>query len=151
MSIRTQESLGIFWEGEEVDGFTLYGFWPQDEILRPELILPGGVETKSTALRGPGWSVWLWDIRVLEWPSPNEWTSFVREFLEQLTKQGAVVAWCGLEGMFVDPPELFDPSEMSGGVWAACLSPDTYFGPPALCERFEPLTDESLMMLRSAL
>lgn len=151
MSATTQESLGIFWEGEEVDGFTTYAFWRQDEALLPELILPRGVEGKSTVLRGPGWSVWLWAIRVIEWPSAGEWSSFVRGFLEQLTKQGASVAWCGLEGNFVEPPELFDPSEMSAGVWAACLSPDRYFGPPGLCARFELLTDESLMMLRTAL
>jgi hypothetical protein len=39
--------------------------------------------------------------------------------LRALVEAGASVAWCGLEGYFADPPLLFDPAQMSGGVFAS--------------------------------
>ena len=33
---KTRDSLGIFWEGEEVDGLRVYGFWPREVAAPPE-------------------------------------------------------------------------------------------------------------------
>lgn len=145
----TSDSLGIFWEGEEVDGVTIYGYWTgsKPEPPRIELSEWPAAEAKPSRLGGRGWTVWLWDIRILEWPEPPDWREAVQGLLRQVINAGADVAWCGLEGMFVEPPGLFDPHEMSGGVWAAADKAGHTFGPPALDGSFLPLNDEQLSIL----
>lgn len=59
----------------------------------------------------------------------------------------AIVGWCGIEGHFVDPPKLFSPEEMSGGVWAA-LTCEGEFSCTALLGRpFLALKDDDLTRL----
>jgi hypothetical protein len=68
--------------------------------------------------------------------------------MRELLNEGAVVAWAGIEGYFSDPPYLFDPSRMGGGVWAV-LSPETGFVCESqLNEPFKPLPAELLAVLR---
>jgi hypothetical protein len=149
----TSGSLGIFWEGEEVDGVTIYGYWTGLKPAPPRVELSElpGAEAKPSRLDGSGWTVWLWDIRIQEWPDRRHWQGAIQGLLRQVMKGGAHVAWCGLEGMFVEPPGLFDPCEMSGGVWAAADKAGHMFGPPALDDAFLPLNDEQLSILRRSL
>lgn len=147
----TAKSLGIFWEGEEVDGVTIYGYWHGSKPEPPKLDLPEwpAAQARPSRLEGPSWTVWLWDIRVDEWPEPPRWRDAVQRTLRRVMASGAEVAWCGLEGMFVEPPGLFDPVEMSGGVWAAVDKAGHTFGPPMLDAAFRPLNDQQLSTLRA--
>ena len=117
----TEQALGIFWHGEEVDGLILYAFWPGLTETAPPFPKAGwipGIEVKRGRLTGEGWTVFVWDVHVCQWPPKEQWGFLLEETLKALCRTGAVVAWCGLEGRFVDPPSLFDPEEMSGGVYA---------------------------------
>lgn len=149
----TANSLGVFWEGEEVDGVTIYGFWVDSKPEPPQLDLSEwrSAQAKPSRLYGPGWTVWLWDIRIEEWPERLGWEKTVHGTLRQVLSGGAEIAWCGLEGMFVEPPGLFDPTAMSGGVWAAADKAGHTFGPPALDAAFRPLDDAQLCLLRRSI
>ena len=147
----TRDSLGIFWNGEEVDGLLVYGLWHGDVIASPAIPLddwPSSTEEKVRRLFGEGWTVWMWEIRVLGWPGPAHWVEFVTAILRAITGAGAAVSWAGLEGMFVEPPDLFRPEEMSGGVWAAMLASGEFFPPPRLDDEFRPLDDATLRRLQ---
>lgn len=148
----TRASLGIFWQGEEVDGFTLYGYWPQASVPPPTLDSEASptLDHKAMKLAGEQWTVWLWDIRVHSWPDEDRWPSLVMGFLEQLLTAGASVAWCATEGAFAEPPYLFDPQRMPTGVWAARTKQGEVFGPPHLGRPFKTLADGDLIRLRSA-
>ena len=132
---KTRDSLGIFWEGEEVDGLTAYGFWPREVAVPPESptdLWPPDATIGPWKLWGERWTVWLWDVRVRSWPVASEWVRVVSSTLETLRAAGADVAWCGVEGCFVDPPALFDPMRMANGVWACRTAGGLVFAPPAL-------------------
>ena len=147
----TRNSLGIFWRGEEVEGILVYGFW--DNTLAKEPVFPtkvwgSDVEWKTRRLFGDTWVVWLWEIRVSKWPSTSEWSNVIRMTLEAMKTEGAKVAWCGLEGFFVEPPKLFDSTIMSGGVWAVLGNDGVLFGPPPLDANFVPVPDNLLEELK---
>src|SRR5262245_7163002 len=105
----TRMALGIFWEGEEVAGITVYGFWPSQHVPAhsfPSTVWPPGTLVHTSKLSGPGWTVWLWDIRVSQWPPSTAWQETIRQTQQAMIAAGARVAWCGLEGFFADPPDL---------------------------------------------
>jgi hypothetical protein len=62
---------------------------------------------------------------------------------------GCRVAWVGAEGIpFCDPPGLFDPDCMTGGV-LAWLTSDGWFGCPLDPDQpLEPAPDRQLLRLR---
>lgn len=149
----TRESLGIFWQGEEADGFTVYGYWPRGGVTQPALDLGAWPSVESSVFRlvGDDWTVWAWDVHIHSWPAADRWRSLVVGTLDQLVNAGATVAWCAVEGAFADPPSLFDPKHMSDGVWTARIDgPGGVFEPPGLDEPFAKLTDEQLIRLRRA-
>lgn len=118
---KTRDSLGIFWEGDEEDGLRVYGFWPREVAVPPEFpadLWPRDVTLRPWKLWGVGWTVWCWDMRLRSWPMASEWVKVVSRTLEAVRAAGAIVAWCGIEGCFADPPSLFDRAVMGGGVWA---------------------------------
>ncbi|RME57009.1 hypothetical protein D6779_09585 [Candidatus Parcubacteria bacterium] len=143
----TRESLGIFWNGEEVDGLLVYGLWV-GEVTKPPRITfdhwPPGTEAKARRLFGADWTIWLWEIRIVQWPSSSAWSELVKSLLNQIVDADAIVAWAGLEGMFVEPPDLFHKDKMGGGVWAAVLPSRRQFGIPGLDEPFQPLDEHAL-------
>jgi hypothetical protein len=151
LKTNTRYSLGIFSDGEEVDGFTMYAYWPREQIVPTKLELKDSAdwETKFSRLGGNSWTVGVWDIRIRKWPSSDHWRPFILSALHQVLKSGSLASWCAVEGAFADPPNLFDPQFMSGGVWAASTSDGLQFGPPALDAPFETLTDEQLRTLQS--
>jgi hypothetical protein len=148
----TRESLGIFWQGAEADGFTVYGYWPRAAQPNPQLAFDGwsDVDHKISKLYGDEWTVWFWDVRIRTWPVANRWPSLVNGLLEQLLRAEAVVAWCATEGSFVDPPCLFEPHRTERTVWTARTGRGDAFGPPDLEGPFNTLTDDELVTLRVA-
>lgn len=154
MQATTRNSLSIFWGGEERGGILAYGLWPRRPVSPPRFpqeAWPEHTEWKSVRLGGEGWFVCLWEILISTWPHANEWAITINETLKAFTDAGAEVAWCGIEGYFVDPPSLFAPSEMSGGVWALLRSDGALYGPPELDLPFATLPDEVLIQAREHL
>lgn len=149
----TRESLGVFWKGEEVDGFTLYGYWPASSVPAPTVGFDGwplGTEHKISRLVGESWTVWVWDVKVSSWPSVGRWRRLVTGLLDQLIASKALVAWGASEGTFVDPPCLFDPRRTGNGVWTARSNQGDAFDPSDLDGAFRTLTSQELVKLRTA-
>jgi hypothetical protein len=148
---RTRDSLGIFWSGEEVDGILVYGLW-LDPVHEPpdfpSASWPLGTEWKATWLGDSGWRVLLWDIRPAGWPKAEKWGATIRATLQALKAAGAKVAWCGLEGFFVDPPNLFETQHMGESVWAVLDAEGVLHGPPSLDGPFETVPSNILELLR---
>ncbi|MBW3615958.1 MAG: hypothetical protein KY439_11740, partial [Actinobacteria bacterium] len=84
------------------------------------------------------------------WPPREVWLRSVRATFEVLVNAGASVAWIGLEGFFCDPPNLFDPAFMSGGVLAAMTSTGEFLCPLDPDEPVVALDDKELLRLREA-
>jgi hypothetical protein len=151
MSPSTRGSLAIFWNGEEVDGFLVYGFWLGEQPSPPSI--PTGVwedaAFKSYKLFGDGWTVWMWDVRLWRWPEPAVWRQQLQATLAAMIDAGACVSWCGVEGGFCDPPFLLGP-DMNGLVWCALTAKGTLYGPPPLDGPFTSLTAAELQQVREA-
>lgn len=120
MTALARDSLTIFVDGDEVPGFIVYGlFEPGSE--RP-VDVPSGAwisppEPGSFRLFGDEWEVLTWEIPIDVWPTGERWQRAVRMTLQAMVDRGARIAWLGAEGVpFCDPPELFSPDCMSGGV-----------------------------------
>jgi hypothetical protein len=150
VQLSTRSSLGVFFDGEEVDGFTVYGYWPRLQIVPSSLEIDhlGDRQVKFPRLAGNNWMVGVWDIKIQTWPAANLWSGLIQRALRHVLRSESLVAWCAVEGTFVDPPNLFDLQYMSSGVWAACTADGLQFGPPGLDEPFELLTDEQLLKLQ---
>lgn len=149
-----KSALRVFLEGEEQPGIIFYAYWrgePQVEPVFPLNVWPKGSKVKSYRLFGEGWTVLTWDLAVKELPPQTVWTNLIRKTLELFIETGARVAWCGFEGYFADPPSLFAPKEMSGGVYAALTAELGFLCTLKLEEPLETLADEVLLKLRALL
>lgn len=152
----TKDALRVLFEGEERPGVSFYAYWqgvPQIE-QEPEFPLkvwPTGSRVKHHRLFGESWTVLNWDLAVKDWPPRAAWPKLLRQTLKTFTKAGARIAWCGLEGFFADPPSLFSPREMSGGVYAALTTELGFLCSSLLDQPLEPLSDEVLLKLRAML
>lgn len=147
----TETSLGIFWNGEEVDGITVYGFFRGEKVDAPELdevIWNENIEVKTSKLFGDKWTVWVWDIRICGWPDTANWFHVVKATLKEMLSHGAVVSWAGLEGFFVEPPDLFDPQYMSDGVWAVLSESEEFICSAEIGQPFKTLDDQVLEHMR---
>ncbi len=147
----TRDSLGIFWEGEEVPGITIYGYYSPATLQEPQFpteAWPPGTSWSPWKLHGENWIIWVWDIRVDQWPRNDQWRETIEITLGVVRTSGARVAWCGVNGIFAEPPHLFDPARMSGGVWAALDAGGILHGPPSLRSPFETLSDDELLELQ---
>lgn len=148
-----RDVLTVFWKGEETAGFTVYGLRKLSSSEPPEFpfdVWGQRTDYRESRLSGDLWEVIVWDVRVLSWPSAKEFREALRQTLEALLEASCKVAWLGLEGVFVDPPDLFLPEFMSGGVLAA-LSDETGFQfAIELDEPVKALKDDELYELRRA-
>jgi hypothetical protein len=148
----TKESLTIFVDGEEVPGVIVYGLLaPRSEqnVTFPSDAWIASPEVEDFSLYGEGWKVLTWEVPVVLWPPAQQFQAAVRATLEAMVERGSRVAWIGAEGVpYCDPPDLFSPHCMSGGVLAwmtdsgdcsYSLNPD---GP------LTPVGDEVLLQLR---
>jgi hypothetical protein len=122
LTTSARDALTIFVEGEEVPGVIVYGLFPHDSrpaVEFPAKVWPSEPEPDSFRLVGDAWLVLLWEIAVDVWPTGEQWRTAMQVTLKAMTDQGARVAWVGAEGVpFCDPPQLFSPDCMSGGVLA---------------------------------
>lgn len=146
-----EESLGVFWDGEEVDGVLAYGFWWGAIAREPEFprdLWPAGTEARPWRFYGEGWIVLLWTIRITEWPAADAWEMTLRRTLDRLIEAGACVAWCGLEGRFSEPPGLFNPAEMPDSVYAATATGIGFMCTAHLGRPFETFGESDLERLR---
>lgn len=148
-----REVLTIYWDGEETAGFTVHALRDRSGEAIPELTppdWPGEVEVKQAVLHGEFWEVCVWDVRVDAWPSPGEFDESAQELLCGLVAEGFAAAWIGLEGYFADPPRLFVPDTMTGGVLAACSGETGFLPAVQLDAPLRAITDFDLLALREA-
>ncbi len=153
MRCPAREILRVFWEGEEVAGLTFYGIRTreQEDIPRfPAVKWDSLVDCRQSFLHGERWEVIVWDVKVTRWPSPGRFKEALRLTLEALLRGGCSVSWIGLEGFFVDPPDLFLPEFMSGSVLAAISEGTGLRLAVELDEPLQFLRDDELLELRQA-
>lgn len=148
----TREVLGIYWNSTfgDVDGQTFYLFSKSLDYISPEFptfLWPEKTESKKHKLFGDDWVIWLWDVKFST--PPEEWKKVTKDTLSYFIKYNAKISWCGLDGYFSEPPELFDPNEMSGGVYAALTPDDLFICHTDLHTEYRPLTDDELIFLKS--
>lgn len=128
-----RDSLVVVVDGEEIPGLIFYG------LAAPGSRRPGVFPSSrwrsappvvEFLLHGEAWEVVAWELPVIIWPLGDEFVDAVRSTLDALIRQGCRVAWAGAEGVpFCDPPQLFDPACMAGGV-LAWMTDDGAFGCP---------------------
>lgn len=100
-------------------------------------------------LVGDLWEVIMLTIQVDAWPTAATLAESTRRLFEALLAGGCRIAWLGAEGLpFCDPPELFDPGCMSGGV-LAWMTTDGVFECPLDPDRaLKPVADSHLREMR---
>jgi hypothetical protein len=106
---------------EEAPGFIVYGLGAPRSIVRepPGRLLKVIRIEKTSRYYGENWEVIRWDVPMWYWPSGAEWRETLSMFFDAMISAGARVSWVGSEtSPFSDPPTLFDPQYMSGGVFA---------------------------------
>ena len=85
-----------------------------------------------------------------EWLTGDAWQADIRRLLTSIIEQGAQIAWLASEGApFADPPDLFDPTEMSGGVYAYLTATGRYVCPLDPGEPWQVVRDEEMLLLRN--
>ena len=151
---KTDDALKIFLRGREVPGILVYGYWPlgrKDCPAFPRNIWPPSNEFSNFKLVATNdllWTVWMWNLAIPNWPSQSIWKNQINDTLKVMIAAGASVAWCGVEGLFADPPALFNPKEMSGGVWAYLLRDGEFICKGELGQIFDVLSDTEMASLR---
>lgn len=146
-----REVLTVFVDGEERPGVTLYALLRPgaDDLPEPLEELWPSADVRRFHLRGESWEVRGWDLALNGWQRGENWREVIRETLGLLIRGGAIVAWVGAEGLGVaDPPDLFDPSFMSGSVLASMTSGGDFTCPTDPDHPVHPVDDEGLMQLR---
>lgn len=151
----SREALSVIWRvsdgREELPGIVLYGLteaggWHQDPF--PYSVWPPEAEYEESYLYGEQWLVVIWDVRLPQWPTAQDWHPALRHTLQQLLDGGCVVSWLGDGFQFSDPPGLLLPEHMSGGVLATLTPTGEY-----TCH-FNPdtpvvgITDEEMLAFR---
>jgi len=147
----TKDILGIYWDSilGEVDGQTFYVLFNENNITKPIFpleIWPHGTEIKEQKIYGKNWDIWIIDVKYSS--IPENWKKTTKETLLYLIKNNASIGWCGLDGYFSDPPGLFNPQEMSGGVYAALTLDNKFICHTDFYDEYKPLLDEELIMLK---
>jgi hypothetical protein len=148
-----RDSLTIFVDGEEVPGLIVYGLTTRGTHRSPTFpsdVWTAAPEAKEFTLYGECWEVKAWEVPIVIWPIADEFANATRLTLAVMIESGFRVTWIGAEGVpFCDPPQLFDPDCMSGGV-LAWMTDDGDFDCPLDPDRpLLPVSDDRLRTLRS--
>ena len=118
----TRDVLTIVTSGAEEPGIIAYGLTSAGGWREPDFPAEAWPESPAPGqfvLFGEGWRVHGWEVPIRRWPSGALFRAAIQSTLEALIRGGSKVAWVGAEGIpFCDPPALFDPACMSGGVLA---------------------------------
>lgn len=145
--------MTLYWDGDEAPGFIVYALGGP-EIQRPRGLPDFGwafePEVSPWTLKGERWKVDVWFVRVAGWPTQQEFRDSIRQVIGGLIDDGYSVAWIGMEGFFADPPSLFMPDAMSGGVLAACSRETGFLLAIDLDAPLQALTDSEMLRLREA-
>lgn len=143
-----KDTMVVFVNGEEVPGFLLYGIFPAGADPWPSE-LPAQVLADRYDLDGVTWRVCIWTVRVTDWVTRAEWQAAVSRLLTSIIEQGAQVSWLASEGAaFVNPPWLFHPAKMSGGVYAYLTATGRYACPVDTGQLWTVVADQELQQLR---
>ena len=118
-----REVMTVIRDGLQVPGMSFYALLGEEALERDVAFPSGGwpeaTEHSVPMLRGEGWHVLIWDVALPVWPLMESFKSAVATTFAAMLSAGSVVTWIGREGYFCDPPQLFLPECMSGGVLAA--------------------------------
>lgn len=146
-----REVLTVFFDGDERPGVTFYAVTTPDRIpARSNHTSPMTDAVHRFRLAGEGWEIVGYDLVLDGWPRDPEWIEFVRAWLEDLVRQGAVAAWLGADGYVVAvPPNLFDPRAMSGAVLAYCTADGKFSCPTTPDLPVRPVDNDELLELRA--
>lgn len=152
-ALPARDALTIFVAGDEEPGLIAYGLsTPQAwrEVGFPTDAWLASPEPESFVLHGSNWRVHGWEVPIVIWPTGAAFQGAVRRTLEAMIRSGCRAAWIGAEGLpFCDPPGLFDPGCMSGGV-LAWMTDDGRFECPLDPDRaLAPVSDVDLLQLRA--
>jgi hypothetical protein len=152
MEAPARDTLTVFVEGEELPGVIVYGL---RRPCRAPIEFPGrewhlSHEPQPFRLYGETWEVVGWDLALAAWPTSQDWPGVVQRTLSVMVAAGCVVAWLGAEGCpFSDPPDLFSPDWMDGGVLAALTSQGDFRCPVNPDEPLRYLSAADLELLRA--
>lgn len=148
-----RDALTVFVGGDEEPGLIAYGL-SEPEAWR-DVDFPADAwlaqpEPEVFELHGDNWRVYAWEVPIVIWPTGSDFQIAVNRTLDALIRGGCRVAWIGAEGVpFCDPPGLFDPECMSGGV-LAWMTDDGRFDCPLDPDRvLDPVSDDELLRLRA--
>jgi hypothetical protein len=153
MSAPAREQLVVYWDGEEVAGFIVFALRERSSACSLRKLDLGWMiepDQRSSFLVGETWEVGAWYIKVAAWPPAETFRESISTLLHGLIDEGWSVAWVGVEGSFVDPPELFSPEAMPGGVLAACSTDTGLIEAVDLDLPLQALTDSRMLALREA-
>lgn len=147
-----RETLTVFVAGEELPGVIVYGLrgpgLPPIEFPSREWQLSH--DPQPFRLHGDSWEVIGWDLAVATWPSAEDWPRVIERTLSAILATGCMVAWLGAEGCpFSDPPDLFSPDWMDGGVLAALTAQGDFLCPLSPDEPLRTLSTTDLELLRA--
>lgn len=167
LQLLTEDVLKIFWTveeksasgcyrkyQEEADGILLYGYWNQlftNESNFPLHLWPDGTLAKKYLYQDKGWTIVEWTVRVAQWPTPSAWCNTLEGSMRTLCQQGALVAWCGNEGFFEYPTNLFLSEASQSGIYAGYSSRYGMMCSAFLKKPYSELDSQSLLDLRTAI
>jgi len=148
MTRAAREVLTVISNGEHRPGIVIYGIRSPRKDVPPGAteLWPDAERCSTFLLHGDGWEVPMWEIALRRWPAPGDFDAALSGTFTALFSEGCVLAWVGAE-LFADPPDLFLPEFMSGGVLVAA-TPDQSFGRLDLDSAVEPIGDDQLLQLR---
>jgi hypothetical protein len=139
--------------GEPTAGLVVFALRPASRLRQRELsgtLTAFGCESRpGHVLHGETWEGVVWDLPVREWPtSAEDFYDQLGALLERVVASGRFgLAWIAQD--FVEPPELFEPSSMSGRVYGAFSRQTGLLHGPATARGLAPLTDAEMLALRS--
>jgi hypothetical protein len=151
MNLPARECFGIIVGGEETVGVIVYGLGSPGGVTRepPHGRCPLGPVPDTWVLVGEHWEITLWSIPIPVWPTGTDWQHRLDATLRLMIAAGAKVAWVGGEVMrYADPPFLFLPEDMYGGVPAWMTDDGRRGGHLDPDQPFTPATDAELRALR---
>lgn len=144
--------MTIFVAGDEVPGLIVYGLFAPGSERKVEFPSRAWISSpvpNEFRLFGDGWEVLTWEVPIDIWPTGERWRAAMGSTLEAMIERGGRVAWIGAEGVpFCDPPELFSPDCMSGGVLAWMTDAGDSDLPLDPDRPLTPITDDALRELR---
>lgn len=146
--------MSVIRDGQQVSGLSFYalagGQEHRTDVAFPDEAWPEATEHSVSRLGEGGWRVLIWDVALPAWPANDAFTTAVDATFAAMLNAGSVVAWIGGEGYFCDPPYLFLPERMSGGVLAAVTADGRAWLDLDPDAPLEPLSDAVLLELRQA-